>query len=146
MTLIKGGIAIFRRDMKKFISTPYVIVFTLFMPIMYLVIFGNAIGGTITGIHIGVVQSEPYTLPTPLYTASVEALRDFRSAPDKPTVFDVTVYPDEQTAKQALANGELSGAVIFPSDLPNDNTVRVYEDSSDYAIPALMEGGITAAI
>ena len=146
MTLLKGGIAIFRRDMKKFISTPYVIIFTLFMPIMYLVIFGNAIGGTITGIHIGVVQSEPYTLPTPLYTASVEALRDFRSAPDKPTVFDVTVYPDEQTAKQALANGQLSGAVIFPSDLPNDNTVRVYEDSSDYAIPALMEGGITAAI
>ena len=146
MTLLKGGIAIFRRDMKKFISTPYVIIFTLFMPIMYLVIFGNAIGGTITGIHIGVVQSEPYTLPTPLYTASVGALRDFRSAPDKPTVFDVTVYPDEQTAKQALANGQLSGAVIFPSDLPNDNTVRVYEDSSDYAIPALMEGGITAAI
>ena len=146
MTLIHGAVAIFRRDMKKFISTPYVIIFTLFMPIMYLIVFGNVIGGTITGIHIGVVQSEPYITETPLFTSSVEALRNFRSAPDKPTIFDVTVYPSEDVAKQAIANSEISGAVIFPSDLPNDNTVRVYEDSSDYAIPALMEGGITAAI
>ena len=43
--MIRGAIAIFRRDMKKFISTPYVIIFTLFMPIMYLIIFGNAMGG-----------------------------------------------------------------------------------------------------
>ena len=146
MTLLKGAVAIFRRDMKKFISTPYIIIFTLFMPIMYLIIFGNAIGGTITGIHIGVVQNRPYTVETPLFTSTVAALENFRSAPDKPTVFDVTVYPDEDTAKQALANGEISAAVIFPSTLPADTTIRVYEDSSDYAIPALMEGGITAAV
>ena len=85
MTLIKGAVAIFRRDIKKFISTPYVLIFTLFIPIMYLVIFGNAIGGTITGVHIGVVQAEPYTVPTPLFTQGAEALRNFRSAPDKPT-------------------------------------------------------------
>jgi len=146
MTLIKGAVAIFRRDIKKFISTPYVLIFTLFIPIMYLVIFGNAIGGTITGVHIGVVQGQPYSVETPLFTQGVEALQDFRTAPDKPTVFDVTVYPDEETAKLALANGEISGAVIFPSDLPGDTTIRFYEDSSDYAIPALMEGGITAAV
>jgi ABC-2 type transport system permease protein len=146
MTLLKGAVAIFRRDMKKFISTPYVIVFTLFMPIMYLVIFGNAMGGTITGIHIGVVQAEPYTVETPLFTSAVEALRDFRSAADKPPIFDVTVYPDEDTAKLALADGQISGAVIFPSTLPGDTSVRVYEDSSDYMVPTLMEGGITAAV
>ena len=33
---------------------------TLFMPIMYLIIFGNAMGGTITHIPIAVVQEEPY--------------------------------------------------------------------------------------
>ncbi|HUK93186.1 MAG TPA: ABC transporter permease [Methanomicrobiales archaeon] len=146
MTMIHGAVAIFRRDMKKFISTPYVIIFTLFMPIMYLIVFGNVIGGTITGIHIGVVQSEPYITETPLFTSSVEALRNFRSAPDKPTIFDVTVYPSEDVAKQAIADSEISGAVIFPSTLPGDTTIRVYEDSSDYAIPALMEGGITAAV
>lgn len=144
--MIRGAIAIFRRDMKKFISTPYVIIFTLFIPIMYLIIFGNAMGGTITGIHIGVVQAEPYTVETPLFTAAVEALREFRPAPDKPTIFEVTVYPSEERAKRALAQGEISGAVIFPSTLAGDTAVRVYEDSSDYMVPTLMEGGITAAV
>jgi len=144
--MIRGAVAIFRRDMKKFISTPYVIIFTLFMPIMYLIIFGNAMGGTITNIHIGVVQSEPFTTETPLFTSSVEALKEFRSAPDKPTVFRVTVYPSEERAKQVLAEGHTSGVVIFPSELPGDDTVRVYEDSSDYMVPAIMEGGIKAAV
>ena len=144
--MIKGAVAIFRRDMKKFISTPYVIIFTLFMPIMYLIIFGNVIGGTITGIHLGVVQAEPYTVETPLYVSSVEAIREFRSAPDKPPSFAVTVYPDEDRAKRALAQGEISGAVIFPSEIEPQGPVRLYEDSSDYATPALVAGGVVASV
>jgi ABC-2 type transport system permease protein len=144
--MIKGAIAIFRRDMKKFISTPYVIIFTLFMPVMYLIIFGNVIGGSITGIHLGVVQAEPYTVETPLFTSSVEAIRNFRTAPDKPPSFEVTVYPDEDRAKRALSLGETSGAVIFPSEIEPQGPIRVYEDSSEYSIPAIMEGGVTAAV
>jgi ABC-2 type transport system permease protein len=144
--MIKGAIAIFRRDMKKFLSTPYVIIFTLFMPVMYLIIFGNVIGGSITGIHIAVVQAEPYTVETPLFTSSVEAIRNFRTAPDKPPSFEVTVYPDEDRAKRALSLGETSGAVIFPSEIEPQGPIRVYEDSSEYSIPAIMEGGVTAAV
>jgi ABC-2 type transport system permease protein len=144
--MIKGAVAIFRRDMKKFLSTPYVIIFTLFMPIMYLIIFGNAMGGTITGIHIAVVQAEPYTVETPLFTQATEALREFRSPPDKPPTFQVTVFPDEERAKRALAEGRTSGAVIFPSDIERGGAVRVYEDSSDYMVPGIMEGGVAAAL
>ena len=61
--MIRGALAIFKRDFKKFLSNPFVILMTLFMPIMYLVIFGNAMGGTITHIPIAVVQEEPYTYP-----------------------------------------------------------------------------------
>jgi ABC-2 type transport system permease protein len=144
--MIKGAIAIFRRDMKKFISTPYVIIFTLFMPIMYLVIFGNVIGGSITGIHIGAVQDEPYTVETPLFLSSVETIRNFRSAPDKPPTFLVTVYPDEDRAKRALAQGEIYGVVVFPSGIEPEGPIRLYEDSSEYTIPAIVEGGVTAAV
>jgi len=144
--MMRGAVAIFRRDMKKFISNPFVILMTLFIPIFYLVIFGNAMGGTITGIHIAVVQAEPYTIETPLFTQATGALREFRSAPDKPPTFQVTVFPDEERAKQALADGRTSGAVIFPSDIEKGGAVRVYEDSSDYMVPAIMEGGVTAAV
>ncbi len=54
--MLRGAIAIFRRDIKKFLSNPLVMFMTLVMPIMYLIVFGNAIGGTITGIPLGVVQ------------------------------------------------------------------------------------------
>ena len=57
--MIRGAIAIFKRDFKKFLSNPFVIGMTLMMPIMYLVIFGNAMGGTISHIPVGVVQEGP---------------------------------------------------------------------------------------
>jgi len=43
--MIRGAVAIFNRDFKKFLSNPFVVIMTLMMPIMYLVIFGNAMGG-----------------------------------------------------------------------------------------------------
>ena len=145
MTMIRGAVAIFTRDFKKFLSNPFVIVMTLFMPVMYLVIFGNAMGGAITHVPIGVVQEQPYTTETPLFTAAVEQLKNFHQ-PDKPSLFDVTVYSSEEVAKLALSQGRISAAVIFPSELSADRVVRVYEDSSDYMVPALIEGGISAAM
>src|SRR5512139_710597 len=104
--MLRGALAIFRRDMKKFISNPFVMFITLAMPIMYLIIFGNAIGGTITGIPLGVVQEEPYTSPTPLYEAGLDALAGFHQ-PGDPALFAVTVYSDENIAREALATGRL---------------------------------------
>src|SRR5512136_3449876 len=85
-TLIRGAFAIFKRDFRKFLSNPFVIVMTLFMPIMYLIIFGNAMGGTITGIHLGVVQEDPYIEQTPLYLAGTDILETFHQE-DKPALF-----------------------------------------------------------
>ncbi|MDD1657723.1 MAG: ABC transporter permease [Methanomicrobiales archaeon] len=143
--MIRGAVAIFTRDFKKFLSNPFVIVMTLFMPVMYLLIFGNAMGGAIVHIPIGVVQDQPYTTETPLFTAAVAQLKDFHQ-PDKPSMFDVAVYTSEEVAKQALSQGRISAAVIFPSDVSADLTVRVYEDSSDYMVPSLIEGGVSAAM
>ena len=54
-----GAFAIFKRDFQKFLSNPFVIIMTLFMPIMYLIIFGSAMGGSISHVPIAVVQDEP---------------------------------------------------------------------------------------
>jgi ABC-2 type transport system permease protein len=143
--MIRGALAIFRRDMKKFISNPFVMFITLAMPIMYLIIFGNAIGGTITGIPLGVVQEEPYTTPTPLYEAGLDALTGFHQ-PGNPALFAVTVYSDENIAREALATGRLMGYVVFPSDLAPGRPVRLYVDSSEYTIPALIQSGVAAVL
>ncbi|MDD1674746.1 MAG: ABC transporter permease [Methanomicrobiales archaeon] len=143
--MIRGAGAIFKRDFKKFISNPFVLIFTLFMPIMYLIVFGNAMGGAISHIPLGVVQGEPYVTETPLYTAAVEDLRYLHDR-DKPPLFDIIAFPDEDLAKRSLAEGKIMGVVVFPSELVADRNVRVYLDSSEYMMPTLMESGVTGAV
>jgi ABC-2 type transport system permease protein len=143
--MIKGALAIFKRDFKKFLSNPFVIIMTMFMPVMYLIIFGNAMGGTITHIPIAVVQEEPSVTDTPLFTSTVEILKT-EAQRDYPRTFDVAVYNDELKAKRDLKNGIVKGVAVFPSTISPDRAVRLYVDSSDYMTPTLIQSGVQSAI
>jgi ABC-2 type transport system permease protein len=143
--MIKGAIAIFKRDFKKFLGNPFVIVFTLLMPIMYLVIFGNAMGGTITHVSLAVVQEEPYVNESTVFTDVVANLKH-AAQPDSPPTFDVVVYTDELKAKRALQNGVVSGVLVFPSPLFADRPLRLYVDSSDSVTPTVIVSGVNAAL
>ncbi len=139
--MIRGAIAIFKRDFKKFVSNPFVIIMTLFMPIMYLLIFGNAMGGAITGIPIGVAQETPFVSETPLFSASVDALAHLAQA-GKADTFRVTVFSSEAAAKAALADGKVMAVAIFPSPVSNTHAVRLYVDSSDFTTPTMIQAGV----
>ncbi|WP_342679914.1 ABC transporter permease [Methanofollis sp. UBA420] len=142
---MRGAVAIFRRDFKKFLGNPAIIVMTLFMPIMYLIIFGNAMGGTITHIPIGVAQEVPFENETHLYLSAVDGLGHFHSG-DNPPMFDVTAYSGEETAKAAFADGKVMAVAIFPSGVSTDRPVRLYLDSSEYMIPDLIQSGVSSVI
>src|SRR5512136_2255368 len=144
-TLIRGALAIFRRDFKKFLSNPFVIIMTLFMPIMYLIIFGNAMGGTITGIPLGVVQEDPYITQTPLYLAGTDILKTFHQE-DKPALFLVTAFPDETSAQHALDQRQINAYVVFPSNISPGREVRLYIDSSEYMVPTLIQSGVQSSL
>ena len=139
--MIRGAVAIFKRDFKKFLSNPFVVIMTLMMPIMYLVIFGNAFGGTISHVPVGVVQEAPPYNNTPLFTQAVAALNHIPQK-DSQKLLDVTVYTDEKAAKQDLAKGLISAVVVFPSEISNDHAVRLYVDSSNSIIPTLVESAV----
>ncbi|MFA6226248.1 MAG: ABC transporter permease [Methanoregula sp.] len=143
--MIKGAVAIFKRDFKKFLGNPFVIVFTLLMPIMYLVIFGNAMGGTISHVSIAIVQEEPYDDSVPPFAAFVNDLKHMAQA-DNPPTFDIAVYTDELKAKQALANGGVSGVLVLPSPAFPGRTIRLYVDSSDSVTPSVIVAGVNAAL
>ena len=143
--MIKGAVAIFKRDFKKFMSNPFVMMITMFMPIMYLIVFGNAMGGTITHIPLAVVQEEPAVQDTPLFVSTVEILRN-QAQQDNPRTFDITIFTDEQKAKRYLKNGVVKGVVVFPSTVSRDRPVRLYVDSSDYITPTLIQAGVQAAL
>jgi ABC-2 type transport system permease protein len=143
--MIRGALAIFKRDFKKFLSNPFVILMTLFMPIMYLVVFGNAMGGTITHISIAVIQDEPYTIPTPLFKSASGAIENIAQR-DYPRTFDVITYNDELKAKRDLQEGHIHGVVVFPSALEPQSAVRVYVDSSDSVTPSIIVSGVQSAL
>lgn len=143
--MIRGAVAIFKRDFKKFLSNPFVVIMTLMMPVMYLVIFGNAFGGTISHVPVGVVQEAPPYNETPLFTSAAAALNHIPQK-DYPKLLDVTVYTDETTAKQDLARGWISAVIVFPSEISSDNAVRLYVDSSNSIIPALVESAVRGVL
>jgi ABC-2 type transport system permease protein len=143
--MIRGAVAIFKRDFRKFLSNPFVVIMTLMMPIMYLVIFGNAFGGTISHIPVGAVQEMPPYEYTRLFTEAVVLLNHIPQK-DAEKLLDVTVYNDETTAREDLAQGKLSAVVVFPSAISNDHAVRLYVDSSNTAIPALVESAVRRVV
>jgi ABC-2 type transport system permease protein len=143
--MIRGAVAIFKRDFKKFLSNPFVVIMTLMMPVMYLVIFGNAFGGTISHVPVGVVQETPPYNDTPLFTSAAAALNHIPQK-DYPKLLDVTIYTDETTAKQDLARGRISAVIVFPSEISNDHAVRLYVDSSNSIIPALVESAVRGVL
>ena len=143
--MIRGAVAIFKRDFKKFLSNPFVVIMTLLMPVMYLVIFGNAMGGTISHIPVGVVQEVPPYNDTPLFTNAVTALNHITQK-DYPKLLDVTVYTDETAAKKDLSNGLITAVVVFPSEVSNDHAVRLYVDSSDSIVPSLVESAVRGVL
>jgi ABC-2 type transport system permease protein len=138
--------AIFTRDLKKFLSSPFIIVMTLLIPFMYLVVFGNAVGGTISYIPIGVVQEGPPYNDTPLFLSSVPLLSHYGQPDNYPRLFDVTVYPSESDAKNDLVLGKISGLVVFPSEVSSDHAVRLYLDSSDSTTPPVIESGVSSVL
>ena len=146
--MMRGPLAIFKRDFKKFLSNPFIIMMTLFMPIMYLIVFGSAMGGTISHIPVGVVQEVPPYQDTPLFTNASYQLNHISqgSENDAEKQLDVTIYTDEVQAKQDLQDGKLSAVIVFPSSVSNDNAVRVYVDSSDSITPPLVEGAVTSVL
>ena len=143
--MIRGAVAIFKRDFKKFLSNPFVVIMTLLMPVMYLVIFGNAMGGTISHIPVGVVQEVPPYNDTPLFTNAVTALNHITQK-DYPKLLDVTVYTDETAAKRDLSKGLITAVVVFPSEVSNDHAVRLYVDSSDSIVPSLVESAVRGVL
>lgn len=146
--MIRSAVAIFRRDFKKFLSNPFIVVMTLVVPIMYLVVFGNAIGGTISHLPVGVVQEVPPYGDTPLFTNASYQLNHISqgSQNDAEKQLDVTVYTDEAIARQDLADGIISAVIVFPSSVSNDNAIRLYVDSSDSVTPQLVEAALNQVL
>ncbi len=99
--------AIVEREMRKFFRSPMLMIMSLMMPILQLIIMGNAFGGKIVGEKVAVVD----------YDHGPEAVRlreAFDSIAANIKTFTTVEYTDEVQAREDVRTGKINAAVIIP--------------------------------
>jgi len=101
-------LAIVEREMRKFFRSPTLMIMSLMMPILQLLIMGNAFGGKITGAHVAVVD----------YDHGPQAIKireGFDSIAVNIKTFTTVDYTDENKAREDVRTGKIDAAVIIPA-------------------------------
>jgi ABC-2 type transport system permease protein len=111
--------AIIEREMRKFFRSPTLMIMSLMMPILQLIIMGNAFGGKIVGAKVAVVD----------YDRGPEAVKireGFDAIAVNIKTFTTVNYTDEMQAREDVRTGKVDGAVIIPAQYSR----RVYAEDS----------------
>jgi ABC-2 type transport system permease protein len=136
---MRSARAVFRRDFTKFIRSLLMITMIFIFPLIIMIIFGNTMGSTLTHLPVGLAQEDPSAARSTLYTRVLSAMQE-------KNLYSIIIYTNEKAAKAALADGRIYAAVIFQGSEKEDETVRLYLDTSQYAIPGVLESGIQEEI
>jgi len=143
---MKPMMAIVEREMRKFARSPTLMMLSMTLPLVQLIILGNALGGKVTGAVLGVVDYDGRSQAVRLQEA-------FDSVAANKRTFVTVPYENEETARKEVRTGKLDGAVIIPRqysrrvlarDSPTlglvlDNTDEVMSDSLQAEMQSLVD-------
>jgi len=112
-------LAIVEREMRKFFRSPTLMIMSRMMPILQLLIMGNAFGGKIVGCRVAVVD----------YDHGPQAIQ-LREAFDSIAVniktFTTVEYSSEVQAREDVRTGRVDAAVVIPKQYSR----RVYSEDA----------------
>src|SRR5919201_5145016 len=111
-------LAIVERELRKFFRSPWLMMAAMVLPLVQLIVLGNAFGGKIRGAHIGVVDYDHGT-------QSIRIKEAFDAVQANVRTFQPVYYTDERTAVEDVRDGKLEGALIIPVEFSR----RVYEQN-----------------
>ena len=100
--------AIVEREMRKFFRSPMLMIMSLMMPILQLVIIGNAFGGKIVGTHVAVVDYDHGP-------QAVKVREAFDAVAANIKTFSTIEYNSEVQAREDVRTGKIDAAVIIPA-------------------------------
>jgi ABC-2 type transport system permease protein len=138
-------LAIVEREMRKFFRSPVLMVMSMMLPLVQLIILGNAFGGKIRGAKVAVVD----------YDRGPQALKvheAFDSIAVNIATFTTVPYDDESTAREDVRTGKVDAAIIIPAQYSR----RVYAqdapriglvvDNSDQFLSSSLEGEMQSLV
>ena len=137
--------AIVEREMRKFFRSPMLMIMSLMMPILQLLIMGNAFGGKIVGEKVAIVD----------YDHGPQAVK-LREAFDSIAVniktFSTVEYSNEVQAREDVRTGKINAAVIIPKDYSrrvyaeNRPVIGLVVDDTDQFSSASIEGEMQSVV
>ncbi|HUV71343.1 MAG TPA: ABC transporter permease [Terracidiphilus sp.] len=111
--------AIVEREMRKFFRSPMLMIMSMMLPLVQLVILGNAFGGKITGAKVGVVDYDHGP-------ESVKVRENFDAVGATIKTFTTINYSNEVQAREDVRTGKIDAAVIIPKQFSR----RVYSQNA----------------
>src|SRR5271169_1982479 len=138
-------LAIVEREMRKFFRSPVLMIMSMMLPLVQLIILGNAFGGKIKGARVAVVDYDHGP-------QSVKVREAFDSIAVNIATFTTVNYTDERQAREDVRTGKVDAAVIIPAQYSR----RVYAqdaprlglvvDNSDQFTSSSIEGEIQSLV
>lgn len=137
--------AIVERELRKFFRSPTLMLMAMMLPLVQLVILGNAFGGKIRNARLGVVNLDHGEQSLKLQEALQDVTANIRT-------FYAIPYPDANAAKVAVRTGKLDAAVIIPQDysrrvLTGDSPqIGLVVNNSDPFVSSAVEGEMQSLV
>ncbi len=137
--------AIVEREMRKFFRSPALMLTSMILPLVQLLILGNAFGGKIRNARMGVVDHD----------RGLEArtvIEAFDSIAANIRTFTTIRYQNERAAVNDVRNGKLSGVVIIPLQysrrvLAGDSPeIGLVVDNSDQFVSSSIEAEMQSVV
>jgi ABC-2 type transport system permease protein len=137
--------AIVEREMRKFFRSPALMMVSMTLPLVQLVILGNAFGGKIRNARMGVVDYDHGSQALKIH----EAFDAIRANID---TFTTIPYDDEVKAREDVRTGKIDGAVIIPTQysrrvLAGDSpALGLVVDNTDQTMSASLEAEMQSLV
>jgi ABC-2 type transport system permease protein len=137
--------AIIERDLRRFRRSPTLIIVSMIMPLLQLVILGNAFGGKIKHMTVGVVDHD-HGVP------AVQLQEMFNAVAANANTFDSRPYADEGRALADLRDGKIDGLVTIPPDFSRkvlagaNPRFALVEDNTDQFSSSTLEGTLNGIL
>jgi ABC-2 type transport system permease protein len=101
-------LAIVEREMRKFFRSPVLMIMSMMLPLVQLIILGNAFGGKVRGAKVAVVDYDHGPQALKIHEA-------FDSIAVNIATFTTISYTDENQAREDVRTGKVDAAVIIPA-------------------------------
>ena len=101
-------LAIFEREMRKFFRSPVLMIMSMMLPIVQLVILGNAYGGKIRNARVAIVDYDHGPQAVKIREACAAIAVDIAT-------FTTVNYSNEVQAREDVRTGKIDAAIIIPA-------------------------------